>query len=185
MRDTRVTYIMAPDPITVDIGQTLGDARRALSSERFHHLPVLRERKLVGLISSNDLVALTAEYESSDPDTSLDRHYNIEDIMQTDLITIGHRATVEEAARLLSAGGFHALPVVDEHGYLRGVLTSTDLIEFLLEQPAEPETSIDTRERIEPLEKVLKAAERYLHSGLAESEHSRLVLAIDEARRAS
>lgn len=38
--------------------------------------------------------------------------------------------------------------------------------------------------RMEVLERVRKAAERYLHSGLAEHEHSELVRAVEAARRA-
>jgi len=74
------------------------------------------------------------------------------------------------------------VPVIDEHGVLKGVVTSTDLIGFLLEQPERSDIPAETRERLEVLEKVLHAAERYLRSGLAETEHSRLEIAIDQAR---
>ena len=129
--DTPITNIMVPDPITVDISQGLGDARRALSSERFHHLPVLDGKKLVGMISITDLLKLSLDELDSDTDAFLDRNFSISDVMQSDLITISYRATIEEAAQLLSAGGFHALPVTDHDGNLQGLLTSTDLINYL------------------------------------------------------
>ena len=102
--------------------------------------------------------------------------------MRTDLVTVSDRATVAEAAQRLSAGGFHSLPIVDQHEHLRGLVTSTDLIEFLLETPIERPLPADLEQRLEQLERVFKAAKLYLHSGLAESEHARLERAIEAAR---
>jgi len=179
--ETPITNIMVPDPITVDISQGLNDVRRALSSERFHHLPVLDGKKLVGLISVTDLLKLGES--AVDGNEYLDRHFSIGDVMQSDVITVSHRATIEEAARMLSAGGFHALPVTDHDEHLRGLLTSTDLINFLLERSPEPNIPAAASDRLTVLEQVLKAAELYLLSGLAETEHTRLELAIAAARR--
>ena len=39
--ETPITNIMMTDPVTVSVNQKLSDARRALSTERFHHLPVV------------------------------------------------------------------------------------------------------------------------------------------------
>ena len=180
--DTPITHLMVPDPITVEVGQSLADVRRALSGERIHHLPVLQHGKLVGMISFNDLL----EYGAADPEAAtagyLDQHLSIRSVMCRDVIGIGHRATVGEAARLLSAGGFHALPVVDDDQHLHGLLTSTDLIDFLLEAGSEAPRPINSELRLKALEHVFKAAELFLHSGLAETEHARLERAIDAAR---
>lgn len=180
--DTPITHIMVTDPITVEVGQSLADVRHALSSERFHHLPVVQRGKLVGMLSLNDL----AKHSASDPDAAtagyLDKHLTIRGIMQPDVIGISYRATVGEAARLLSAGGFHALPVIDEKQHLRGLVTSTDIIDFLLDAKAQTPASAESESRLKTLEQVLKAAELFLHSGLAEVEHARLERAIEAAR---
>jgi len=174
---------MVPDPITVDITQGLRDVRRALSSERFHHLPVLDGKKLVGMISMTDLVKLSLDETGPETDAVIDRNFSIRDVMQSDVISISHRATVDEAAQILSAGGFHALPVTDHDDHLRGLLTSTDLINFLLEPSPEPTAPEGVLARVTVLERVLKAAELYLLSGLAETEHTRLEQAIAAARQ--
>ena len=181
--ETPITNIMVPDPVTVDIGRGLAKVRRALSSERFHHLPVLDGKKLVGVISITDLAKLNLDEPESDKNEFLDRHFSISDVMQSDVITISHRATIGEAAQMLSAGGFHALPVTDHDDNLRGLVTSTDLMNFLLERSPEPGVSTDVLERLAVLEAVLKAAELYLLSGLAETEHTRLEQRIAAARR--
>jgi CBS domain-containing protein len=56
--------------------------------------------------------------------------------MQRDVVSIGDRTRVRDAARKLSAGGFHSLPVVDEHGGLVGIVTTTDLITCVLGVPS-------------------------------------------------
>ena len=53
--------------------------------------------------------------------------------MQNHPVTIGVEGTVRDAARLLSTGGFHSLPVVGYDGRLQGIVTSTDLIRLLVD----------------------------------------------------
>ena len=47
--------------------------------------------------------------------------------------TVDTNDEIREAAKLLSSGKYHALPVMD-NGQLEGIVTSTDVINFLLEQ---------------------------------------------------
>ncbi|MCE3553127.1 CBS domain-containing protein [Pseudonocardia sp. RS11V-5] len=50
------------------------------------------------------------------------------DVMTRDVVTVRPQATVREVARLLAARGFTALPVVDEHNELLGIVTEADLL---------------------------------------------------------
>jgi CBS domain-containing protein len=43
-------------------------------------------------------------------------------------------ATIKEVAEIFLDADFHALPVVDKNDNLRGIVTTTDLIKYLLEQ---------------------------------------------------
>ena len=54
-------------------------------------------------------------------------------IMETNVVVIEREATLRDAAEKLCMGGFHALPVVDRHKRLVGIVTSSDLIGELLE----------------------------------------------------
>ncbi|MFM7834732.1 MAG: CBS domain-containing protein [Planctomycetaceae bacterium] len=53
--------------------------------------------------------------------------------MRTDVVTMPATGTVRDAAVILSRGGFHSVPVVDGTR-LAGIVTSTDLIHYLVEQ---------------------------------------------------
>ena len=48
--------------------------------------------------------------------------------------TVNSNQNVKDAAEILADGNFHALPVVDDEGNLVGMVTSADLIKYLLDQ---------------------------------------------------
>ncbi|MCA9647487.1 MAG: CBS domain-containing protein, partial [Myxococcales bacterium] len=51
-----------------------------------------------------------------------------------DLRTLKTTDSVRDAAGELAGGSFHALPVVDGENRLQGIVTSTDLVRYLLDQ---------------------------------------------------
>ena len=178
-QENLISHIMVPAPATIRVNQPLTDVRSALATECFHHLPVVSDERLVGLISSNDLLRLGLGDNINDVHPAIDSGLCAADIMRTDVISVGQRATIREAATLLSAGGFHALPVVNDDMHVTGLITSTDLIMCLLESPPTPAASPEILQRLEQLENIRQAAEHYLHSGQGITEHSRLQKAID------
>ena len=131
-----VINVMTENPVTISRDQPLSEARELLADEHIHHLPVVEEGRVVGILSSSDLVRLSLMYDGDDESLNefLDNQYTVDSVMQRHPITIGVEYTVREAAKVLSIGGFHALPVVGYDGDLKGIVTSTDLIELLLKK---------------------------------------------------
>ncbi|NND09676.1 MAG: CBS domain-containing protein, partial [Flavobacteriaceae bacterium] len=70
------------------------------------------------------------EYEI---DTVVYNMFSIEQVMAKNLISVNSETTIKEVAEILSKREFHALPVVDGEN-LVGIVTTTDLINYLLEQ---------------------------------------------------
>ena len=136
MYNEPLSTIMAADPVTVSTQQTVSEARYLLASERIHHLPVVDDGRLVGMISSTDVMGVSFSLDDDDvaSRTIGDKVVSIGDLMATDLVTVSATGTIRDAALALSAGGFHALPVVDGSGALVGIVTSTDVIQYLLDQ---------------------------------------------------
>jgi len=185
MVTTPVIQLIDRDPVSIDISHKLSEAYRILMAGRIHHLPVVSGQMLVGMLSTTDMLQLKSSALVGDDDASLerlDRHYAIADVMRRKLITISQRATVSDAARQLSAGGFHSLPVVSADNHFVGIVTTTDLVRHLLEAPPKLDLPEDLKQRLRSLEQVRRAAEAYLHSGLATQEHQRLRVALDAAR---
>jgi len=117
-------------------GTKLSEARRGLAMRPFHHHPVLDEQaKLVGIVSASDLLRVSLEAYDVDPDKEadvLDRQFKLSEVMTTEVVTVRASDSIREAAACLSPGSFHALPVLDDDGRLVGMVTSTDLIDYLI-----------------------------------------------------
>ncbi len=93
--------------------------------------------KLVGLISSGDIMRLIFDAGNVDTrsmDAVLDAQFTLEGVMSKDLVTIAPTDTIRHAAGLLVERAHHSLPVVDGDQKLVGIVTSTDLIRYLLDQ---------------------------------------------------
>lgn len=184
MRDQNIQRIMTIDPATVNIGEPTSKAKHLLDSESIHHLPVVDDGKLVGIISTADLLKLYLLDEGANSADVVP----VEQIMQEDPLVLASTANLRDAAEKLSVGGFHALPVVDDDKMLVGIVTSTDLIEHMLMQLprgdgslAEVSTAaLQTRNKV--LEEVRRAAELYIRSGHAEREHTVLLQKLAAAR---
>ena len=66
------------------------------------------------------------------------------DVMTSEVITVGENATVPEAAKLLAEHGISAVPVVDKHNRVIGMVSEGDLLhraEYRLELRQSPEQS--------------------------------------------
>lgn len=128
MRDISIDRVMTPDPATVGPQDSAARARRLLDSNVIHHLPVVEGGRLVGMVSSSDLLKL----HLLDDKLAFHARATVDQIMETNVITVGKNASLREAAEKLCMGGFHALPVVDRRRHLVGIVTSSDLIGELL-----------------------------------------------------
>lgn len=133
-KNERIDQILTREIVTVHVGQKVSDVRKIFAKERFHHVPVVSGKKLIGIVSASDILGISVEGIGSDDrsmDAYIDHQFSIEGLMKKDLKTLSPKSTIAEAAELLSDGSFHAVPVVDENGDLAGLVTSTDLIRYL------------------------------------------------------
>lgn len=131
-----ISKIMSTDVKTVHLGQKLSEARHILRDNPFAHIPVVSGKKLLGILSSSDIMRLTFDEGNSDPrstDAVLDNLFTIEATMSKNVETVRANESIRRAAELLVKGAHHALPVVED-GDLVGIVTSTDLIGYLLDQ---------------------------------------------------
>ncbi len=136
-RNDSVWQIMSKDLATVSVGNRLSEVRALVQQRKIHHVPVVEGRRFIGLLTASDLLRLSwGDPYTHDPreiDVLLDTQ-EIREVMQEDVKTILPGARIREAAQALADGSFHSLPVVDENGDLVGIVTSTDLIRYLLDQ---------------------------------------------------
>ena len=128
MRDIAIDKVMTSDPATVSPQSSAAEARRLLESNVIHHLPVVEGDRLVGIVSSSDLLKL----HLLDDKMAIFTRATVDQIMETNVTVLGKKSTLREAVEKLSMGNFHALPVVDRKRRLLGIVTSTDLLNELI-----------------------------------------------------
>ncbi len=131
----RVEEIMTKEVFKISDDMTLKQASHLMNKYKVRHLPVVKDNKLIGMISKSDLVRLCfAEHlgeEENDLDEVLLGDFTLEHMMVRNLTVIPPKATVAEAADVIMSKEFHALPVV-ENDELVGIITTTDIIRCLL-----------------------------------------------------
>lgn len=134
-RNVPVSKIMTANPFTVHFGMKLTEVSRAIETQGFHHVPIVSGKKLLGMLSSTDLMRVTYDYGQDDrmTDAVLDHTHQIAELMTSHVVTIAPDESIRRAFELLAEGRFHALPVVDGDE-LVGIVTSTDLLRYALEQ---------------------------------------------------
>ncbi len=137
MKRTAITKIMSASPTTIQRGQPISAAYEILKQAPFHHLPVLDGSSPVGVLSSTDILRLAYDVDGTDDralGAVLDHQFTIDDAMTPALSTLPDTATVKDAAEVLSDGAIHSVIVIDGSNGLIGIVTTTDLVKFLLEQ---------------------------------------------------
>jgi CBS domain-containing protein len=136
-----ITKIMTESVITVGLNNSLTDAAQIFKKNHIRHIPVVSESKLVGMLSLTDMKRLSffdvytnaGMDEDDETSTNLYEMLTIEQVMANNPNTVSKSTTIKEVAEIFSTHEFHALPVVQE-GELIGIVTTTDLIKFLLNQ---------------------------------------------------
>ena len=106
------------------------EALRLCRERRIRHIPVVKDERLVGIISDRDL--RDASPPLGDPErVSTMKEIRLEDVMTRKVITTHPEDTIVHAAREMYERKIESLPVVDE-GKLLGIVTSSDVMRALI-----------------------------------------------------
>jgi acetoin utilization protein AcuB len=135
---------MIPDPITVGPETTLPQAHRLMMEHSIRRLPVVKDGRLVGMVTLGDLRG--AEPSGATSLSIWEVNYllsqlRVEEIMTPRPYTVSEDATLGEAAQMMLAHKISGLPVVDEGGDIVGIITESDIFRMVVQdwlQQAEP-----------------------------------------------
>jgi acetoin utilization protein AcuB len=130
-----VSQRMTRDPVAVSPAQSLADALRLTREHRVRHLPVVDNGEVVGIVSDRDIrLAMPSPLTEPDPGRAdFLAATPIHSVMSRSVITVGPYDAVEDAAQLMDRHHIGALPVVDAHGGLLGILSETDVLHAFVE----------------------------------------------------
>ena len=119
-----VADFMTRDLVTVKESDDLALADSMFKLGGIRHLPVVREGKIVGLVTHRDLL------RSHTSGTASARMLKAGDIMTPDPITARPDTSLVKAARTMLAHKYGCLPVCEDDGTLVGIITEADFVRF-------------------------------------------------------
>lgn len=132
MMNEPLKVIMAKNLYTISPDEKLSNVLELFKTKRIHHLPVVEDNKLIGLITTGDLLWLNKSFDEYDK-------ILVKDVMIKKLATLEEDDKVGSAAELFLLNRFHAVPVVDGEKNLLGIVTAFDILkyEFKKEYPSQ------------------------------------------------
>lgn len=125
--------IMASPVLTVDPNTSLREAWQLMQQHDIHHLPVLSDRKLVGIFSKSDLLNRVILDKNNEIEEV--RSERVEEIMSSQVVATQPDTDIREVALALTEYDIGALPIVTSNEALLGIVTLSDLVKRLSQTP--------------------------------------------------
>lgn len=131
-----ITHIMTKTLFTVHPKQSLWEVKEIFDQQQIRHIPVVSGKDVVGIVSLTDLMRVTYGIAKEDiaQNQAVYKSILVEQAMTPHPEVVSDQTSIRDVAELLVEKGFHAVPVVDAASNLVGLVTTTDLIRFLIEQ---------------------------------------------------
>jgi CBS domain-containing protein len=127
---------MTKNVVKLNLSDDLTKAEILFKKHHIRHIPVVNGNVIIGMLSYTDLLRISfadAIEDEDDVDTTVYNMFTVEQVMAKKLVSISPETTIKEAAQILASKEFHALPVC-EGDLLVGIITTTDLIKYLIDQ---------------------------------------------------
>ena len=135
-----VSSIMSTDLVTLSPGDDLWQAKELFEKHKIHHIPVVRFKDIVGMLSMTDLNLFYRGY-SKGKAAELEKEHmqetRVDEIMTKQLAKLEPTDQIRTALEVFKLNRFHALPVVENGDDLIGMVTTHDIIVSLSEEKIE------------------------------------------------
>lgn len=126
---------MSTELIFVDENISIINAIKIMKDNRIRRLPILKEERLIGIVTDRDL-----KEASPSKATSLDVHelysvvseIKVKDVMSKDPVTVLPDDTIMKAASIMLENKISGIPVLSEEGKLIGIITETDIFKLVV-----------------------------------------------------
>ena len=115
------TAIMTRDVVVVSPTVSVGTEGRLMNRLKIRHLPVIDDRRLVGILSDRDLLKHGSGVTCAEAMTAAP-------------VTCSAESSVGRVAQLMLEHTIDSIPIVSPSGTLTGLVTSTDLLGLLVDR---------------------------------------------------
>ena len=140
---TEVRSVMTKKVITVQATFPIEQAHKLMENHGIRHLPVIDQAgHLVGMISDRDIqraisVSLVNEI---DKEFIFNPHHIVEDFMNWPVQTIDEKMEISDCAKMMIDEKVSALIVTAPNIYMRGIITTENILQYLIELIGSSET---------------------------------------------
>ena len=127
--------IMSSPVVTVDIDDTLMTVQTIFEKFEFHHLLVVEDKSLFGVVSDRDLLRAISPWHDTLDELPRDRallNKPVHQICRRKPVTASTNTSILEAAQILINNNVACLPVVTEQGNITGVVTWKDIFKAFI-----------------------------------------------------
>jgi acetoin utilization protein AcuB len=117
--------------MTAEMDTLLTDICRMFDEEKFHHLVVIEDDELRGVISDRDLLRALSPFLNTAAEQNRDlatMRRRAHQIMSRNPVTVAEDATVDDTAQLMIRENISCVPVMSSDGHVEGIVTRTDLL---------------------------------------------------------
>ena len=146
--------IMSERPVSVSLDDHLDVVKGIFDHAKFHHLLVIEEGKLFGVISDRDLLKAisphigTKRYTMRDLETLAQPVHRI---VTRKPLTLSADASVDEAVAIFNTHNISCIPIVDHGDVAVGIVSWRDIMKTLPAWRGEPQPSLLNDAQAEPL----------------------------------
>ncbi len=132
-------WLFSRQTVSVKEDSKISASIRIMVKRNFRHLPVINdEQKLIGIVSAQDVIDalhelnIDPEVRGYDDKVIMDLlNFPVKHIITKDPLHLLYKAELMEAVKIMSENNKGALPLTDEEGRLKGIITLRDFISFL------------------------------------------------------
>jgi acetoin utilization protein AcuB len=145
-----IKTIMSTHLLTVNPEDKLSRIQEIFDQHHFHHLPVVRFREIVGMVSKTDFLHFIRGFNHNEEDRFVNearlRAYTAQDIMTSGLAKLSPNDRINVALEIFLVNRFHAIPIVAEDNELVGIVTTYDIIKGLAQEEITSNQILDNLE---------------------------------------
>ena len=128
-----VKELMSTELVSVSPTERLVHARRLMLDSKVGRVPVIDEDKLVGMVTSKDLMRAFIDFKKNIPEKyqkSQIKEVFIENVMSVNPTYTSKETSISEVAKIMMETGFNGLPVVEDSKVI-GIITQTDILRLI------------------------------------------------------
>ena len=132
MKTHKITDVMTKNVVCISPKQQLLDVKHIYEKKEFHHhIPVVENDKLVGMVSLIDFMYHISGAGLSD-NHEVYKTLKVKDIMTKNPFYLTTDASLKEVSKVFIEGNYHAVPIVESEKVV-GIVSTADVIKYLLE----------------------------------------------------